>query len=250
MPITVAELTSNYDNTDSTSYTTASITPVANRLYLLFSFTSGTNPQITGVSGGGLGSWVDDADNLGAGRSIQVFRALSPSPGAAATVSITCAASNTGCAWGILELTGVDTSGTNGSGAVVQRVQNNGTATSGSATLAAYADGNSRFVGACGSASNENITAENTGGTARFAASPNTNFLTQWSTTVQDTTPTWNWTTSGAWRTLALEIRTPAAAPTGFTGWGVPIFFDRVRDLFLPRNHDKLWVPRRREVLV
>lgn len=146
---TFTSLTSGNSNGAVTAYTTASVTPSANKLLLLAVENawqgSAQVPQAATISGNGL-TWVN-VDVTGVGFSsgssylgqLSLYRAMgTPSAG---TITITLPFTGASAAWSLTEIGGVDTSGTNGSGAVVQSVKasNNSAGTTISATLAAYA---------------------------------------------------------------------------------------------------------------
>lgn len=127
MAISHSLITQGSNNSSATNYNTDSFTPVANRLYLLViaagKTTADTDPTVTG---GGLGTWtLVQGNQQGTGNQrIMVFRAMSASPGSAAAVNISWGGVTWGnCAWKIIEFDGVDTSGTNGSGAIAESVQ-------------------------------------------------------------------------------------------------------------------------------
>ncbi|MGZ4621449.1 MAG: hypothetical protein ACXVGF_04830 [Blastococcus sp.] len=125
MAIFATALTTGADGTNRTgSYTTASITPAANQLVLaavLLSVGSGTPPTPT-LTGNGL-TWVLVTQSPAAQRMVYLFRAMGSAPTAGA-VSIAGDGTTTvtSCMWQITQLSGVDTSGTSGSGAIVQFV--------------------------------------------------------------------------------------------------------------------------------
>lgn len=142
-------LTSGVDAVAGTTAVTASVTPGANRLVLAaFQSALAASPATpTGVAGNGL-TWVQVAtQNFHAtDRRVTVFRALGASPSAGAITS-TWDASQTSKTWAIVECSGVDTGGTNGSGAVVQSVTAEvAAATSITATLAALLGPSSAHV--------------------------------------------------------------------------------------------------------
>src|SRR5690349_6933415 len=105
--------------TPGTSFTTASITPVSNRLYLLTVSPkdgASTQPLAPTVTGAGL-TWVlvdsNTFDNAGASRRSQfLFRGLVSSPSSGALTIDFGAVSHEGCIWSIDEVTGMDTTGT------------------------------------------------------------------------------------------------------------------------------------------
>jgi hypothetical protein len=208
--LTFTEKTASYDNVDRTTYTTASVTPAANKTLVLDGFVSGTSPVVTAVnwSGGGA-AWTLEKEDNGSGRSVFRWRYQNASPPGANTIDIVVGGGSgiTGCEWAVTEVDGQDTSGTNGSGAFVQSVSATGTGTAGNATLAAYSHANNRPLACLGVAVNAALTPELTGGTNSFGGSPATSGQTQWSTSTQDTTPSWTWTGSAAWRSIASEIK-------------------------------------------
>lgn len=142
MPVSAfaANLTSGVTTATQTAFSTASITPTANACVLLsFGSRDGANPvggpaDPTSIAGNGL-TWVKvvsrssglvDATSNASGR-IWVYRAMGASPTAGA-ITITWAAAQTHASWDVTEYTGVDTSGTNCSGAIVQSAGNNSAA--------------------------------------------------------------------------------------------------------------------------
>ncbi|MDO8640302.1 MAG: hypothetical protein Q7R33_02060 [Nitrosarchaeum sp.] len=153
MPVGKTNLTSG-GGKDTLTFDTASITPSANKLILL-SCTAydgdSTVPEPT-VSGCGL-TWVKidtriSGDNH---RRVTLFRAMGASPSSGA-VTITFSIALWGCAWGVSEFGSVDTSGTNGSGAIVQSAVNGVDGALGlTITLAAFGSTNNATFGAFGS---------------------------------------------------------------------------------------------------
>lgn len=127
-------------------HTTASITPTANALVLAFIRVGDDAITVSSITGNGL-TWVEvvTAVEVG-GNRISVYRAMGATPSAGA-VTIDLSASAI-AAWSIVEFTGVDTSGTNGSGAVVQSATAvNTSANSLTVTLAAFGDANNATTG-------------------------------------------------------------------------------------------------------
>ena len=105
--------------------TTSSIAPGANRLILAWIVnTNNQTPDLPTLSGNGL-TWVVASTAVwNAGKPtfldrITLFRAMGASP-TAGSVTISFSSGQESIAWSIVEFSGVDTSGTNGSGAVVQ----------------------------------------------------------------------------------------------------------------------------------
>lgn len=120
MTLAVTALTGGADSTDATVYTTASITPSANKLILAAITTRhSTACEVPTVAGNGL-TWVKVADQPdAAGRMTSVWRAMGASP-TTGTVTFTHATNHQGAVWSVCEISGVDLTGTNGSGAIGQ----------------------------------------------------------------------------------------------------------------------------------
>lgn len=149
-----------WGSTDSgaTSFVTSSITPVADRLYIA-TIHSGlrttTDPNTPTLTGCGL-TWVQIdtilPDDASSSRSrITMFRAMGSSPTAGALTTDHGGQTQDRCTVTVDEFIGVDTSGTNGSGAVVQSAKNRVTGgTSLTVTLAAFGSSSNATYGAFG----------------------------------------------------------------------------------------------------
>lgn len=124
MAVTSFHLTTATDTTNASPWTTASITPTANRLVLAWVNVVGTATAASTptLSGNGL-TWVLIATT---GTNVvhegALFRAMGASPTAGSVTITSTITSPTRCNWSIAEFDGVDTSGTNGSGAIVQSI--------------------------------------------------------------------------------------------------------------------------------
>lgn len=150
MAITITGLTTD-SSTASGPYTTASVSPGANRLVevdvITLTFAFSTPPTVS-LSGNSL-TYVEVAtvifgDDSGSQR-ITRLRAMGGSPSGGAITITTSGASCIGCIWSVKEADGVDTTGTNGSGAYVQTVTNRTTGASPNSltgTLSALSDAN------------------------------------------------------------------------------------------------------------
>lgn len=127
MAITAANLTASFSDTDATSYATASVSPGGNRLILLAVASHKTDtasPNAPTASGNGI-TWVEVVtflhDAAGADRSrITLLRGMVAAPSAGAVTIDFAGQTQHACLWSVEEFDGVDTSGTDGSGAVVQ----------------------------------------------------------------------------------------------------------------------------------
>lgn len=156
MAIAASLLTAGSSFTDTTTYATGSITPTANRLVLAaFAsnvFSLGNTPVSPSIVGNSL-SWSLVASlnfEFGGGftnSNLSVFRALNSGPNTSA-ISITYSIKIDTCAWAIAEFSGIDTSGANGSAAVVQSaVGSASTSATCIVSLAAFANANNATYG-------------------------------------------------------------------------------------------------------
>ncbi len=206
------ETSSSTDNT--TGYTTGSITPTASRLQTIaiLSSESTTAETPTSVVGCGL-TWVliPGAETYchpsAVTRRLSVWRARGSSP-TTGTLTITFANAMTSCLWSWSEHTNADTSGLNGSGAIVQVVTS--TAAGGSSTmtntLAALEHSTNVHYAALGVAAGDTITAD-----ADFTeigkdteATPASSIGTQRAANQTAVTPTWTSASAGC---ISIEIK-------------------------------------------
>src|SRR3990167_8678286 len=103
------------------TFTTASIAPTANRLILVAigsNRTTDADPGIPTVTGNGITYTLVDSYQINNRRRISVFRGMSAAPSAGAITISFAGINQYACRWSVMEFGGVDTSGTNGSGAV------------------------------------------------------------------------------------------------------------------------------------
>ena len=143
MAVAFNHLTTAKSEVDGTTFSTASISPTANALILVMvSAVRGDSINYADPTLAGCGlTWVAIGTvqvDVGPSsmRGGTLFRGLgTPSPGA---LTFTFGVSHESCAWSVAEATGVDTSGTNGSGAVVQVVTAVGVGATPAVTLAAF----------------------------------------------------------------------------------------------------------------
>lgn len=121
-------LTPTGSTTDLATYTTDTIDPLPNRLILIsincYIAAGSLQPPTPTVTGNGITYTLEkaqDIDNAGTDRStLFVFRGMSSAPTKGA-VSIAFGATQGNCSWNIDQSSAdVDTSGTNGSGAIAQ----------------------------------------------------------------------------------------------------------------------------------
>jgi hypothetical protein len=212
MALTFTSLTHGSDPTDSTTYNTASVTPGASRLILVLDSgrrSSGVGAQPT-ITGCGL-TWVQVGTiAFGTTRRASISRAMgTPSSGA---ITITYAATLEFAHWQVIEVDGMDTSGTNGSGAIVgSAVTGTDTNTSLSLTLPAFGSANNAALGFFVHAANES-TAPGSGFSEivdfNNAYDASTGFQSEYK--LNSTTVDASWATSQAAWGIALEIKAAA----------------------------------------
>ena len=124
MAIAASNLTNGVQNSASTSVTTASVAPTSNALVLVSVASQVASAAAPTISGGGIPTWVLVGTQLdtSASRLVSMFRGLSASPTSGTIVISFGAVSQSNICWSVDQFTGADTSGTNGSGAIVQFV--------------------------------------------------------------------------------------------------------------------------------
>lgn len=140
MGISVTHRATSFDDANASGYTIPSFSWGANDLILcgILSAKSSTPDIPTSLTTTGL-TWVRITgvayDLAGTQRRLDVYRAMSGS-GSSGTIAVAYPATAVGIMWSIVTLAGVDTSGTNGSGAITSNVNTaNGVGTSGLVTL-------------------------------------------------------------------------------------------------------------------
>lgn len=129
----------------TTSFTTASISPAANRLLLLCVSTVVAN-SVSSITGNGL-TWdlVDDI-SVSASRMV-IYRAMGSSTPSSGGITFTSSSAN-GYEWAVVSFAGLAT-GANGANAILQHVTGNGGSSSVSITLSAFsASANATFLAA------------------------------------------------------------------------------------------------------
>jgi hypothetical protein len=153
--ITHTRLTSGNGLANTKVYTTASISPAPNALVTISVMSYRNSPISPTVSGGGMSSWIQvatvDFDQLSAPkRRLTIYRAMSASPSSGPiTFSYSSAVSNV--EWIVSQWNGVETSGLNGAGAIVQIDSARANAGGGlSVSLAPFGNANNVALGAFG----------------------------------------------------------------------------------------------------
>lgn len=212
MTITQTKLTEGQQG--SYPITTASVSPSANKL-LLFVLV-GYNSTLPTLSGCGV-TWVNILQELDGQNNagVNIYRAM----GTPTTGSITTSGGSGGGEWALSEFGNVDTSGTDGSGAVLQVLGNRGNdPTQPSQTLAALAAGSATF-GAIGNSGNLGSDVWTPGsGYTKIADQTDPAFLrwlqTEWRSDGQTTVDfSYGGTHTVHWAIAAVEIKA-APAPT------------------------------------
>lgn len=199
MAVAASNLTTNGSSTDATSYNTASVSPAGDALLLLWVSTiAAATPNAPTVSGNGL-TWVQEETITFGSRRITLFRAMGASPSTGALTIDFAGQTQTGAVWSLIQYTGIDTGGTNGSAAVVQSVAdaNTGTVSNFTVTLAAFASANNATAGGFGIPLNQaGLPDPGSGFTEtgqRNQGSPNLATLTEFKST-NDTSVDADWT--------------------------------------------------------
>lgn len=127
MAVVGTNLTSDKSAISASSFNTASISPSVNNLLLLTCAarrTDSTQPVAPTVTGNGL-TWVKvneiyfDTDSTSR-KTLFVFRSLGPSPSSGVVTMDYGTQTITQTTWSVDQFSGIDISGTNGSGAIVQ----------------------------------------------------------------------------------------------------------------------------------
>ncbi len=222
MAVSGTNLTSFQSSTDATSYATASITPTANYLVLAsVSSSKATTPDTPTLSGNGL-TWVQIAtnnfDTAGTQRTVTLFRALGASPSAGALTASFGGNTQLSCTITVDQFSGVDTSGTNGSGAIVQSATNaeaSQAAATFTVTLAAFSDTNNATYGTATNGDSSNFTV-GTGFTslgASGSATPLVNTFSEWRAD-NDTTVTFGGAIGYSSGGIGVEIAAAVVAST------------------------------------
>lgn len=213
--ISCSNLTANDSATDATSYNTASITPSADNLVILTvtSHIASGPPVEPTATGNGL-TWVSmntNTTNHSSTRRTTQFRAMGASPSTGAITIDFGAETQLAVIWAVDQCSGVDTSGTNGSGAIVQVGDSTGTgfATSQTITLSAFGSADNAAYGYMQHGTNEATTFG-----SGFAELSDNNLSdggllfgaqTQW--VLNDNTVDWTWATSSRMQGVATEIK-------------------------------------------
>lgn len=222
MTITPTNLGSQHHGGDGPYTSSATLTPGGNNRLLCLAVAGGTasatQPATPSISGLNV-TWVQedtvDFDTLGSTdrAGIFLFRAMgSPSSG---TITITFSGQVLNrCDWSLDEFNGVDTSGTNGSGAIVQSVANAIAAnTTHTITLAAFADATNNAAYGCFAHQASEAYTQGSGFNLLgnpFGTGGNFSLLSEWKLG-QDTGVDCSWASSRVSGGVAVEIKAAVA---------------------------------------
>ena len=217
--IVCSSLTSGSSTTDATSYETASITPTSNALVLLaFTSRTATADIVVGTASGNSLTWdlVDNIPVSGNNRTVVVRRAMGVSP-TTGTITISFGAqTQTSAIWSVVECTGVDTSGSNGSGAIVQSIdQDSGAmATSFTNTMADFGSTANAGYTAAMHIANEATTPGSSWSEIHDVAIAENAYGFQTQYKINDKVGTASWATSSFFQDIAIEIKDGAVSRT------------------------------------
>ena len=212
-------LTAGNNSVNQKLYATAAIAPVPNTLVTVAVLSHRSTAAITPtLSGGGMSSWTQvasvDFDPISLPRRrLTVFRAMSASPGSG-PITITYASSVSNVQWIVSQWTGVETSGVNGAGAIVQSGSSRSDGSMGLAVaLSAFTRANNVAYGVVGvSGSGSAVTPGN--GFAEIAEQPSgesSALETEWTTNDNTIDATW----ASAFKAGLLGVEIQAAAGGG-----------------------------------
>ncbi len=216
MPITATHLTDG--TATGTSVNTASISPPANNLILLtVAVNAGSPPNVATATGASI-TWVQVLTYVRTGtnnKRVTVLRALSSSPGSG-VINIDFGGESQTAYWSIDQFSGINTSGTNGSGAIVQTASQNAdfSVSPSTVTLSAFSNsGNMAYGGIQGNVSNIVVGSGFTVLASRTEAS--NNFQTEYK--LNDNTVDWTFTTAATTGVeFGVEIKVAGSAAFAF----------------------------------
>ena len=216
--ITATSLTAGSDDTNATVYTTASISPTANRLVLVHVFGLSTGATTTPTIAGNGMNWVEVDDGAaGASWRSWIFRSASSTP-ATGAITFTFASTQNRAAWNVVEFANMDTSGTDGSGAIIQSASSSKESGANvlTTTLGTFSNSaNATFGGIAANATGITDVTPGTGFTTVNSSTPVEDSMshTEFKTT-NDTTVDWSWdgTSGGTASGIAVEIKNATQA--------------------------------------
>jgi hypothetical protein len=212
-------LTAGNNAVNQKVYTTASISPAPNALVTVAVLMRRSSGAVSpSVSGGGMTTWETassvDFDTQGAPtKRLTIFRALSPSPGSG-PITITFTSSVSNVQWVVSQWEGVETGGTNGSGAIVQTGTASSDGTTGlTVSLAPFESANDLAYGVVGVAKNGPVVTPGSGFTeiAEVSSGETSALQAELATNQQAVVDAWGTLTKAGM--LAIEVRAGNAGP-------------------------------------
>jgi len=224
--VTAIPLTTGSSTTNGLSYTTASVTPTANRLVLVAVLaTVGSGTTTVALSGCGL-NWVKVDQTPDVARTVHLFRARGSAP-TTGPLTITGSSAMTSALWQVSEFNGADTTGTDGSGAIVQSVNARpGSGTSVNVAFNLPVDGANSTYGVVGVAVQESPVVGGSPWTSLGSTTqsgPTSGLLAEFSTSARQDVAA-SWSTAAASFVVGVEIKAAATVgtPTGAASgsWG------------------------------
>lgn len=261
MAITVTALTGAGSATNGTEFVTDSIAPTGNRLVIFDVFAQVSGLPVEPTLGGNGITWVSVATKTEGTVNMRItrFRGMVASPSAGA-VTITHSASVDRCIWSCYELAGVDTSGTNGSGAMVQTVTGNAIDATATVTLASFGSALNAVILCAGKVNGDGVTPE-AGHTeihdVAVVDGGDTNSIYSQYKVGEDTSPSATWSSGTFWVGMASEIKAAGGGGGGAQASqglkGLSVFRSKGRRYWQGFTPDRsgLWVPENaREQLV
>ena len=205
MAVSATHLTTSSSGTGASSYATASISPTANSLVLAAVRANGPDIPATPTCSGASMTWVQVATITYAAARLTLFRGLSATPGSGALTFDFGVDSEDQCHWSINEFGEVNTSGTNGSGAVIQSATNKDGATTLTVTLSTFSSIANATYGVLGERDVQTVT-DGTGFTRLAINSSNSRVIqTQWRND-NDTSVDWTLSSADELAGIAVEI--------------------------------------------
>lgn len=211
--ITQTLLTSGHDPTNTSTFTTGSIAPAPNALVTVAVLSHQSSAAVSDpiLTGAGM-TWQVVASVAYDGATpldrLTIYRAMSAAPGSG-PLMIKTSATVSNCQWIVSQWSGVDQSGTNGSGAIVQTGSATGAAvTTLTATLAAFASPSDVAYGVFGIAANTAVATPGSGFTTidqqPSGESSVGDLFGEWAVNLPAVTATWPSKPAGA---LSVEIK-------------------------------------------
>lgn len=215
----VRNLIANSSTTAATSYNTASIAPRNGALVIVsfnITYPNGNTPAPS-ISGAGsvAGDWTQIGtvlyDASGTQQAIFAYRArLTTWSSGALTLDMGASGTLNSIIWSVDEFTGVDTTGTNGAGAIAQsKTGSASAATSITVTLDAALSAHNRIWSIAGWDANELGTPETnwTQLGSDSEAGSSCGLLTQWRNADSDNSASTSWTTAGLAGMIVVELQ-------------------------------------------